>query len=59
MVGDIVFYENNGSINHTSLLVEEPDIVLDAGMELKVVEVDIDDVRDRFGSTIYYCRILR
>lgn len=57
-IGDMVFYEQDSKINHVSLLIEKPDIVLDAGIESKVIKTNIKNVSRQFGDINYYCRIL-
>jgi hypothetical protein len=57
-IGDIIFYENNDEIKHVSLLIEKPSLVLDAGVESKVIETEIKNVEKKYGNTIYYCRVL-
>ncbi|NQU99463.1 MAG: metal-dependent hydrolase [Parcubacteria group bacterium] len=56
-IGDMVFYEND-NINHVSLLIEKPNLVLDAGVESKAIKTEIENVEKKYGDTIYYCRVL-
>ncbi|MFW9881711.1 MAG: DUF1287 domain-containing protein [Candidatus Thorarchaeota archaeon] len=57
--GDIIFYKKGSKLNHTSLLVEDPDLVLDAGVESQVIEIGRENVGKEFGNINYYCRILK
>ncbi len=58
-IGDIVFYENNSNISHVSLFIDKPNLVLDAGIESRVVKTEIENVENKYGSSTYYCRILK
>ncbi|MFA5880434.1 MAG: hypothetical protein WC860_09770, partial [Candidatus Margulisiibacteriota bacterium] len=58
-IGDMVFYGNGNNINHISLLIEKPDVVLDAGIESSVIKTDIKNVEKKFGENVYCCRILK
>lgn len=57
-VGDIILFENE-TINHASLLVEEPNIIMDGGTDSKIVRTNIEKIKNKVGNNLYYCQILK
>lgn len=57
--GDTIFYQKDGKISHISLFIEEPDLVIDAGLGPKVMKIKISKVEDKFGKVINIGRVLK
>ena len=59
--GDIVFYGSNDRIRHVSLVSDvtcSSVLVIDGGLYSKVDKANSDEVKEKFGNVMGYCRIL-